>query len=84
MKENGLSEYKGEAGIYKIILTATDIAGNVSEEVTHLYVLDVREKLTVELGTTSLSADKFIKSDRTGIKLTYAKKFNINKDLQKS
>ena len=84
VKESGLSEYKGEAGIYKITLTATDIAGNVSEEVTHLYVLDVREKLTVELGTTSLPADKFIKSDKTGIRLTYGKKFNIDKVLQKS
>ena len=42
IKASGLSEYKGEAGIYKITLTAADIAGNVSEEVTHLYVLDVR------------------------------------------
>ena len=64
VKESGLSEYKGEAGIYKITLTAADIAGNVSEEVTHLYVLDVREKLTVELGTTSLPADKFIRQNR--------------------
>ena len=84
IKESGLSEYKGKAGVYKIRLTAVDLGGNKSEEITHLYVLDVRDKLTVELGVKELPADKFLKSEQTGLKLAYGKKFNIKNALQKT
>ena len=36
LKESGLSNYKGESGVYKIKLTATDLGGNTSEETTTL------------------------------------------------
>ena len=84
LKESGLSNYKGESGVYKIRLTATDLGGNTSEEATTLYVLDVKRQLKVELGTKELSASKFLRTKHTGLQLTYGEKFNIKKALQKT
>lgn len=83
LKESGLSKYKGGAGVYKIKLMAIDLGGNTSEETTTLYVLDVRRKLKVELGTKELPASKFLKTEQAGLQLTYGEKFNIKKALQK-
>ena len=83
LKESGLSKYKGESGVYKIKLMATDLGGNTSEEATTLYVLDVKRNLKVELGTKELPASKFLKTEQAGLQLTYGEKFNIKKALQK-
>lgn len=83
LKESGLSDYKGKSGVYKIKLTATDLGGNTSEESTRLYVLDVKKKLKVELGTKDLPASKFLKTEQLGLKLAYDKKINIKKILRK-
>ena len=84
LKESGLSNYKGESGVYKIKLTATDLGGNTSEETTTLYVLDVKRHLKVELGTKELPASKFLRTEQAGLQLTYGEKFNIKKVLQKT
>ena len=84
LKTIGLSEYKGKSGVYKIKLIATDSGGNKSEESTMLYVLDVKRKLKVELGTKELSASKFLATEQAGLKLEYREKFNIKKVLKKT
>ncbi|MGP1612824.1 MAG: transglutaminase domain-containing protein [Catonella sp.] len=84
LKAEGLSEYKGKSGVYKIKLIATDLGGNKSEETTLLYVLDVKRKLKIELGTKDLSASKFLTTEQTGLKLEYREKFNIKKALKKT
>lgn len=84
LKATGLSEYKGKSGVYKIKLIATDLGGNKSEESTMLYVLDVKRKLKVELGTKELSASKFLATEQAGLKLEYREKFNIKKVLKKT
>ena len=48
LKESGLSNYKGESGVYKIKLTATDLGGNTSEETTTLE--DVYEPYLIQIG----------------------------------
>ena len=84
LKESGLSNYKGESGVYKIKLTATDLGGNTSEEDTTLYVLDVKRQIKVELGTKELPASKFLRIKHTGLRLAYGEKFNIKKVLEKT
>ena len=84
LKESGLSNYKGKPGVYNIKLTAIDLGGNKAEETTCLYVLDVKKKLKVELGTKELPANKFLRTKHSGLQLNYSEKFNIEKALQKT
>ncbi len=84
IEAEGLSSYKKKAGIYKINLSVTDLGGNVTKKETTLFVLDVKSKVRVELGTEDFPADKFLNAGHDGLKLEYKEGFDIKKKLKKT